>query len=262
MAIVDISVFSLMWVFLLLTVPIVFNFYLKLSILKELVYSVVRMIIQLALIAFFFRYLFAVNNPYFNLLWFMVMITVAVFSVTRMSKLNKSKILLSSFISFASTTFLVVMFLNIFVVRIDNIFDARYLIVIAGMLLGNSLRGNIVGIESFYRKIKDNNNRYLYTLSLGANRIEALLPYLRESVMLALKPSFSAMATMGIVALPGMMTGAILGGADPVMAIKYQIMIMIAIISSTIMSVLFTVLLSLKFAFSPYGTLMNDVFVE
>ncbi len=259
---IDISIYSLIGVFLLLAIPVALDFYLKLSILRELVYSVIRMIIQLVLIAFFFRYLFAVNNPYFNLLWFMVMVTVAVFSVIRMSKLNKSKILLSSFVSFASTTFLVVVFVNLFVVRIDNIFDARYFIVIAGMLLGNSLRGNIVGIESFYRNIKDNNNRYLYTLSLGAGRIEALLPYLKKSIVLALKPSFSAMATMGIVALPGMMTGAILGGVDPVMAIKYQIMIMIAIISTTIMSVIFTVLLSVKFAFSPYGTLMDDIFVD
>ena len=99
-------------------------------------------------------------------------------------------------------------------------------------------------------------------LSLGASHYEALLPYLRDSVQLALKPTLTAMATMGIVALPGMMTGVILGGADPEVAIKYQIMIMIAIIVSTITSVVLTILMTLRVCFNRYGILRQDIFTN
>ena len=74
-----------------------------------------------------------------------------------------------------------------------------------------------------------------------------------------LKPSLASMATMGIVALPGMMTGVILGGTSPEVAIKYQIMIMIAIIVSTITSVILTILMTLRVCFNRYGVLRQDV---
>jgi putative ABC transport system permease protein len=67
------------------------------------------------------------------------------------------------------------------------------------------------------------------------------------------------MATMGLVALPGMMTGTILGGSSPLVAIKYQIMIMIAIFSCTNISVLGTIYLSLKKSFNEYGILKAEM---
>jgi len=142
------------------------------------------------------------------------------------------------------------------------VFDARYLIVLGGMLLGNSLRGNIVGIDSFYRSIRKDVKKFLYVLSLGASHHEAMLPYMRESVRLALKPTIASMATMGIVALPGMMTGVILGGTSPEVAIKYQIMIMIGIIVSTVVSVVLTILMTMRVCFTKYGTLKKDIFVS
>ena len=97
-------------------------------------------------------------------------------------------------------------------------------------------------------------------LSLGASHHEAFLPYLRDSLQIALRPTLAAMATMGIVALPGMMTGVILGGASPEVAIKYQIMIMIAIVVSTMASVVLTILLTRRICFTRYGTLREEVF--
>ncbi|HQO58956.1 MAG TPA: ABC transporter permease [Candidatus Omnitrophota bacterium] len=86
-------------------------------------------------------------------------------------------------------------------------------------------------------------------------------PYMKESIRLALKPTVASMATIGIVALPGMMTGVILGGASPEVAIKYQIMIMISIVVSTIISVLLTILMTARVCFTKYGTLRGDIFI-
>ncbi|MBU1086931.1 MAG: ABC transporter permease [Candidatus Omnitrophica bacterium] len=261
MATVDISIFSLFLALLLLTVPIVLSRVYGIGLIRSLIYSTIRMSIQLVLIGIFLKYLFTWNNTILNIIWLAVMILAAVFSVIRGSAMKASKVLVPAYISFSLATFTIVLFLNIAVIRLDYVFDARYLIVLGGMLLGNSLRGNIVGITAFYTSIKKDKKKFLYTLSLGASFNEAILPYLKESIQLALKPTLAAMATMGIVALPGMMTGVILGGTSPEVAIKYQIMIMIGIVTSTIVSVFLTILMTLRVCFSKYGILKEDVFV-
>jgi putative ABC transport system permease protein len=259
---VDISHYALLLAFLLLTVPVILSRVYGLGLIRPILISTGRMTVQLVLIGVFLKYLFLWNNAFINLSWLVVMILVAVFSAIRGSSMKPGKILVPVFASFALATFAVIFYVNIFVIRLDNIFDARYLIVLGGMLLGNSLRGNIVGIDTFYKSIRKDMKKYLYVLSLGAAQNEAARPYMKESVRLALKPTIASMATMGIVALPGMMTGVILGGASPEVAIKYQIMIMISIVVSTIISVLLTILMTSRTCFTGYGTLKTDIFVD
>ena len=220
------------------------------------------MSIQLILIGVFLKYLFLWNSSFVNILWLTIMITVAVYSAIKGSTIKISRIFVATFVSFSIATFIVVFYLNSFVIPLTNVFDARYLIILGGMLLGNSLRGNIVGITTFYKNLKKDTKNYSYVLSLGASHYEALLPYLRDSVQLALKPTLASMATMGIVAFPGMMTGVILGGASPEVAIKYQIMIMIAIVVSTIISVVLTILMTIRVCFNRCGSLRQDVFID
>ncbi len=260
MGTIDIPISSLALSFLLLLIPIVISIALRLSILRSLLYSATRMAIQLVLIGFFLKYLFEYNNPLVNLLWLGVMLTTAVFTAIKSSTIKISKIFLPVFVSFTISTLTVIFYLNTVVIDLQNIFDARYLIVLSGMLLGNSLRGNIVGIAAFYKNIRKDIKAYLYRLALGASEYEALLPYMRQSIELALKPTLAAMATMGIVALPGMMTGVLLGGASPALAIKYQIMIMIAISVSTIMSIVLTILMTIRICFDKSGMLKQSVF--
>ncbi|MCD6588678.1 MAG: ABC transporter permease [Candidatus Fermentibacteraceae bacterium] len=256
----DIPLVNLAVAFLLLLIPVGISIKYGLKLIKPLFVSIVRMTIQLALIGVFLKYLFQWNNAFVNIGWLLVMIVVAVFSSVKSSSIKISSIFLPAFLSFSFATLTVVFFLNVFVVPVSSVFDARYLIVLGGMLLGNSLRGNIVGISTFYRQLKMDSNHYLYVLSLGATEKEALMPYLRESVQLALRPTLASMATMGIVTLPGMMTGVILGGASPEVAIKYQILIMIGIVTSTIASVVLTIILTKRVCVDRYGVLRSDVF--
>jgi putative ABC transport system permease protein len=258
---IDLSLSSLLFVFLLLAIPVVLSRTYDLGIIKSLLSSSVRMTVQLVLIGIFLKYLFFWNNAVLNIFWLIAMIVIAVFSAIRGSSMRPNKILIPIFISFALATCTVIFYINVFVIRIEYIFDARYLIVLGGMLLGNSLRGNIVGIDTFYKSLKKDSKKYLYVLSLGATRYEATRPYMKESIRLALKPTIASMATIGIVALPGMMTGVILGGASPEVAIKYQIMIMISIVVSTIMSVLLTILMTSHVCFNKYGILQSDLFI-
>ena len=104
-------------------------------------------------------------------------------------------------------------------------------------------------------------NLYFYKLSLGATKFEALLPFAKQSFIAALNPTIATMATMGIVSLPGMMTGQILGGSVPLVAIKYQIAIMVAILASTVLSILLSLVFTLRISIDKSGVLKKDYFV-
>jgi len=260
MEILDIKISSLGIAFLLLIVPVALSFSFGFNLVKLLLLSTLRMLIQLILIGIFLKYLFSYNCSTINFIWLLIMITVAVFTAAKGSSIKITKVFIPIFLSFFIATFSVIFYMNYFVVSLENVFDARYLIVLGGMLLGNSLRGNIIGISTFYKNIKKDQKKYLYSLALGNSRFEALHPYLKESVRLALKPSLAAMATMGVVSLPGMMTGVIISGASPIVAIKYQIMIMIGILVSTIISVLLTILMTRYVCFDKNGVLKQNIF--
>lgn len=259
---VNLSYLSLSVVLLLLAIPVFLDRHYQLKLLKPLFISVLRMSIQLILIGIFLKYLFVWNNTLLNILWLALMILIAVYTSVRNASMKVSKILLPTYAAFAIATLTIILFLNIFVIRLHNIFDARYLILLGGMLLGNALRGNVIGITTFYKSIQKESKQYLYSLALGASFSEAVLPYMKESLKLALKPTIASMAAMGVVSIPGMMTGVILGGTSPDTAVKYQIMIVIAIVVSTILSVFLTVWLTQKNCFDRYGILKTDIFLK
>lgn len=258
----DISFVSLGVCSLLLLVPIIGSAVLKLGMVKPLLPAAARMGIQLLLIGLFLKYLFDWNILWLNILWFFVMVGVATVTIITRSNLNYKLLLLPAFASLSLAGFFILIFFNGLVIRLDRIFDAKYFVAIGGMLLGNSLRGNIIGLTNFYSALKRNENRYLYMLSVGASRFEAIAPYFKRSYTDALSPIIATMATMGIVSLPGMMTGQIIGGSSPLVAVKYQIAIMIAIFTAVTVSVGISILMTLKFSFHENGILKKQVFRE
>lgn len=257
---IDLSFFSMFMCAVLLLIPIAAISYLKLGITRSLLVSSARMMVQLVLIGFFLEYLFKYNNVFLNIIWFVVMLMAAVISVLNNTGLKLKYFIKPIFGALFISNLLVVLYFNYFIARLDFVFDARYLIAIGGMILGNTLRSNIVGLGDFYKAIQRDEQLYYYKLSLGATTTEALLPFAKRSFKAAINPTIATMATMGIVSLPGMMTGQILGGSVPLVAIKYQIAIMVAILASTVLSVGLSILFSVPSAMHPNGTLRKELF--
>ncbi len=260
MAAQEISNTALIFALLLLTIPLVLSRIFGLKIVKPTLTSVGRMGLQLFLMAIFLRYLFQWNSGWINIAWLVVMMVVASFSVVRNSALNRRIFLVPVFLSFFLSVGCILIYFNTLIIRLEDLLNARYFVVIGGMLMGNSLRGNIIGISNFYKDIKRNEERYLYRLALGATVTEATMPFFRNSLVSALRPTIASMATIGIVFIPGMMTGQILGGASPVTAIKYQIAIMVAIFVITAVTITLTIFLTLKRSTNEAGLLREDVF--
>lgn len=257
---IDIPLSSLGLMLLLFLVPFTLSFFYDLRLSKSILVAVSRMLVQLMLIGVFLKYLIQLNNPFVNILWLIIMALSAVTTTLKSSAIKMKTFLIPTFASFFGATLLIVLYVNKVVLGIDSVFSARYLIVIGGMLLGNSLRSNILGVTTFYRTIKEEAKQYHYLLSLGAGKKEAQRPYLQKSLKLALKPSIATMGTLGLVSIPGMMTGVILGGLSPEVAVKYQIMIMTAILTSTSTSLTLTILFTSRTCFNSFGVLKENIF--
>jgi putative ABC transport system permease protein len=233
---------------------------LRLGQLKSAVIGIGRMTLQLLLVGFFLVYLFEQNEPLLTLAWFLVMLGVAAGSVVRRSTLRLRVLLLPSALSLTLAATPILFYFTAVILRLDQPLEARYFIALGGMLLGNSLRGNIVGMSTFYASLRENQHHHRYMLSLGATRLESISPYLQESMRRAISPTLAATATMGIVFLPGMMTGQVLGGAPPLVAVHYQIAIMLSIFACVAIATLLGIVLSVPAAFEKSGVLDESIF--
>lgn len=258
----DISLSSMVLCFMLLLIPVVISYFLRLNLLGSIFSSVSRMTFQLAFIGIFLTFLFNINNSLVNLIWVLVMLMFAAHAVIRSSGIRLKETFVPFAISMTLTNLPVLFYFNSFVVDLSSVFDARYLIPVAGMILGNSLKSNVVGVSDFCSNLQRNEHRYLYRLSVGAGKYEAVMPYLRKSIISAIKPTIANMATVGIVFLPGMMTGQILGGSSPIVAIEYQVAIMIVIFVTTAMSILLCVVMIVERGFDEYGLFRKEILVE
>lgn len=258
--IVDIGIWPLAAGYLLLILPLAILLYQRVPIIKDTGIAVARMTVQLLFVGFYLQIVFRLNNPWLNLAWLVVMVAVADFSILRGCRLSVRRFVLPVFLALlAGTVIPVLVFVGPILER-PSWLDAQYVIPLAGMVLGNCLRANIIGLQRFYEGIAKSEKAYHQSLAQGARLHEAVHPYFRDALQASLMPTVAAMATIGLVALPGMMTGVILAGADPMTAIKYQIAIMIAIFSGTAINVFLGIWLTIRGSFNAYGMLRGDVF--
>jgi putative ABC transport system permease protein len=226
---------------------------------RDIGISILRMSIQLALVGIYLKMLFDLNHPWLNGLWILVMLLVADLSILRRAGLKVRYFVLATFIAIASSILFSTAYLVILVIQPTHYYDARYIVPLAGMILGNCLQGNVIALERFYSALRKNENEYATFLMLGATRWEAVRPYFRDAVKAAINPTIAGMATMGLVSLPGMMTGQILGGSEPWLAVKYQIAIMICIFTSVTIACIINLRLSLNTAFNAFDVLRDEV---
>lgn len=257
---VDLSLTALLSMYALMLLPLAILFHLRIGVVRDVLIGLFRMTVQLVLVGLYLKYVFQLNNPFVSLLWVAIMLVVANLSILGKAGLKRGPFFWRSLAGMAGSTLFASGWFILVAIRPEPLYDARYMVPIVGMILGNCLRSNVLSLERFYSGIRKNENEFTTYLMLGATLREATLPYLRDAVKAAVNPSIATMATMGIVSLPGMMTGQILGGAPPSTAIKYQIGIMVCIFTAMVAAAFVNILLSLPVAFDDHQRLRQDIF--
>lgn len=225
---VDMQIWQFSLIYLLLIVVTFIMKKCKIDQTKLLIVASVKMTVQLVIAGLVLTYIFKNPHPIFTLSYVLAMIAFSIHRVLSKNKgLNKRfKAVIAASISFSG---IMVIIYFIVVVVGENIFNPQYVIPISGMIMGNTMTGVSLGVKTFRESMDGQNAKIEALLCIGASPRTILLPFVRKSLETAMLPTLNSMVGMGIVALPGMMTGQILAGTLPTTAILYQIAIMIAI---------------------------------
>jgi putative ABC transport system permease protein len=219
---------------------------------KEVLISSVRMTLQLILAGYALGLVFARPHPAVTAGIIAAMEFFAVFTVYQKFKGKLSAGLKKAVaISMTAGTLSCLLYFLFVVVQIDPWYDPQYFIPIAGMLIGNSMTGISLGVKSLVENMTTQKSLVEEALILGATPKEATRSMIDSTFDAAIMPTINSMVGMGIVFLPGMMTGQILSGTLPTTAVAYQISIMFGILGA----VALTVLLMLQMG---YRSFFND----
>ncbi len=221
--------------YMLLLVILILTHKEKLKITKDIIVSFGRMSLQLFVAGFVLLYIFKINNIFLTTAIFLSMIFFATKIAVGRAKVKAEKLALYIFFSILISSSTILAFMLFGVIHMNTI-NARYVIPLAGMIIGNSMNSTAIGIERFFSKAKDNRELIESFLCLGANKHEALSVIRKDAFYSSLLPTLSSASGMGIVFLPGMMTGQILSGINPIQSVNYQIAIVISIATSVTIS--------------------------
>ncbi len=208
----------------------------RLGVVRQLLISSFRMTIQLLLAGIALRYIFGFNFWYMTLIVLVVMLASAVHIVLGRIGLRVSGLPLVLLTSIGVGSGIVTAVFIFLIVGRSPWYDAVYVLPIGGMIIGNAMTACALVVERFVSEIKQGKAMVETSLSLGATSKEASTDAFRSAYKAALLPTIISMSGIGLVHLPGMMTGQILAGVEPMLAVRYQIAIIIAILAAAAIS--------------------------
>jgi putative ABC transport system permease protein len=189
------------------------SIYLNLKLEKDMFIGTVRTFLQLFLLGYVLKIVFALNNPLVIILLFAFMI---IFAARIISGRVKEK-------------------------RVPYFLP---------VIIGNSMNALAISMNQWFEGLKKERDRIELYLSLGASPIESSKENFKEAIRSGMIPSINALMSVGVVSIPGMMTGQILAGISPLIAIKYQIVIMLLLVGSTAISTILALHIVRKISFT------------
>lgn len=230
----------------------------RLEIEKDLIVGAIRSFLQLVVVGYVLQYIFDLQRWYLVVLALMIMIGVAGYNALKRQKIQWKRLFWILTISIAIGSILVIMIVVHLILKVRPWYLPQYIIPLAGMIIGNSMVAAALAANRLSAAINENRKEIEVALALGATAREAVNPYLRDALKTAMMPSISSMMTVGIVQLPGMMTGQIIAGANPNEAVRYQIVVMYMITAATALTVILAVFWLYRCYFSASHQLLPE----
>jgi putative ABC transport system permease protein len=225
----DINNWSLLLAFALVLVSIFISRKEKLHLEKETLISVARAIIQLIIVGFVLKFVFNLNSVWVTLAMILVIIFNAALNGRKRSQGIENGFQISLTALLVSSAITIGLLLLTRVIKPEP----YQLIPIAGMIVSNSMNATGLVFRSLHQMFTDQREQVFEKLALGADAKLASGNIIQESIRFGMQPTIDSVKTYGLVSLPGMMTGLIMAGVDPIYAIKYQIMVVFMLVSAT-----------------------------
>jgi putative ABC transport system permease protein len=217
---------------------------------RRLVVAAVCTVVQLLLVGLVLQWVFRLHRWEAVVGIMLVMTLVAGLAAVRRTPLRFPGIWLTSVVSVWWGSWLMAAVALFALLRVEPWYSPHYAIPLLGMILGNALNGVSLALDRLTGELAAQRAQVEALLALGATRWEAARAPVRQAVRTGMVPTLNAMMIVGIVSLPGMMTGQLLAGVAPVEAVKYQIVIMFLLSSATAIATVAVVLLGYRRLFS------------
>jgi putative ABC transport system permease protein len=229
---------------------------------RPLLIATARLVLQMMLLALVLKTIMKAESPPLVVGIAFLMLATAAHAVGSRQPRRRWEIRLEAFGAMAVGATLVMAVSIRLSLKVEPWSDARTVIPLLGMLLGNSVSAVSLAAERFSSDLKADRDLVELRLSLGATARQAATPALRASVSSGLLPIINNMMIAGIVAIPGMTSGQLLAGADVGQAIRYQILIYLGISANVALSVLILLAIRLRRDFTPAQQLRRETFDE
>lgn len=221
----------------------------SLGLLHSLAIATLRTYLQLIALGFVLTWIFSTDEVLIVLavLLFMILMTAQI--LLKRVKQKPLNLYLSTLVAVFLSTIVVTFSVTGLIVHVEPWYEPRYVLTIGGMVLGNAMNGIALALERLFDDLKKRVAEVNQALAFGGTPWEASFPSIRTALTAGLTPTINSMSAVGLVSIPGMMTGQLLAGADPVEAAKYQIVVMLMISAATALGSMISVYLVYKRAF-------------
>ena len=237
----------------LLLITIGVSAYLRLGLVGTLIMAGVRTVVQLSMIGLILAWVFARESEWQVLAILTVMTLIASISAKGRVKRPYKGLLSDSIISLSVATGVVTLIAMTLILKVSPWYRPQYIIPILGLILGNSLTAISLTTNEIVNAMHDKQVLIKSRLSLPATPFEAVHELVKSAVLNGLTPTVNSMLVVGLVSLPGMMTGQILAGADPTQAVRYQIVTMFFICAGSTLSCTLSAVLVVRRFFDERG---------
>ncbi len=261
-AVHNISLFGLLLAYSMILVLIGLSHLTRLKLEKDLFIGSLRAMGQLYIMGAVLVYIFSLHRWYVVMGLLILMMLFATHTAIRRIKRPIPGLFTITLSALIAGSVITLVFITGVVVGWKPWYEPRYLIPIGGMVLGNSMNGLALAADRLVSELAGNRHRIETLLALGASPSQAAKQSILRSARAAMIPSINNMMVMGMVLLPGMMSGQIIAGASPVTAVRYQVVIVYAIIFSAALSTLFLLYRLYRKFFTAAYQLRHDLLVE
>ena len=237
-AIIDLSIPKMAIALGMVAIAVSLSVWQKLEITKNLLIATFRSIIQLIVVGFLLDTVFEIKQPVVILLIILLMSLMAAREAKNRVREKVPYVLPIMWVSVIVGTLATLFYTTFLVVQPETWYAPQYLIPLAGMILGNSMNGAAIAAERFTQDLVKRSREIETYLCLGATPRQAIANYQSDAIRAAMIPTINVMMVAGVVSLPGMMTGQILGGVSPLLAVRYQLVILFAITTANLITAL------------------------
>lgn len=237
---------SLILASLLIVVPLIISQKEQLGLGKDIVWSAGRAVIQLFIVGYLLNFIFGLEHPTYMILLVLIMIFNAAYNAKKKAPYIKNALAISFFSILVGASITS----GVLVLSGTLAFEANEIIPTSGMIISNAMVAIGLSYRNMQNSFREKREEIEVKLALGAEVKQASKAIMKESIKVGMMPTIDSAKTLGIVSLPGMMTGLILGGASPIIAVKFQMMVTFMLLSATSIATMICTYLSYQSFFN------------